>query len=140
MSADDHLLPLRDDRPAWHQHAACRGMTALFFPPRGENAHHAKAVCATCPVRDECLNDALDHGDKHGVWGGASENERRRMRSNLAATKACRWCGGVFTHERRKGQTGGVPLFCSDDCRDAARRTRENAKKARYHQRKRGAA
>jgi WhiB family redox-sensing transcriptional regulator len=39
----------------------------------------ARRVCADCPVRDVCLEYALDHHIEHGVWGGASERARRRM-------------------------------------------------------------
>ena len=67
-------------RPAWHQHGACRGADPnLFFPARGESVKEAKAVCARCPVRAECLEYALLHRIEHGVWGGASERERRRI-------------------------------------------------------------
>lgn len=62
---DDHLLPMPDDRPAWWAHAACHGMTDLFFPARGEDTTAAEKVCATCPVRDVCLQTALANGEKH---------------------------------------------------------------------------
>jgi WhiB family transcriptional regulator, redox-sensing transcriptional regulator len=69
------------DRPAWWSHAACRGCDpALFFPERGEQVAAAKRVCLTCPVRPECLDYALEKGEKFGIWGGKSEQERRRMR------------------------------------------------------------
>jgi WhiB family transcriptional regulator, redox-sensing transcriptional regulator len=66
---------------SWAQHAACRGMDpALFFPERGESTAEAKACCATCPVRVECLEYALEADEKFGIFGGASERQRRRMR------------------------------------------------------------
>jgi len=68
-------------RPAWHQHGACRGADPnLFFPARGESVKEAKAVCARCPVRAECLEYALTNQEKFGVWGGLSERERRQLR------------------------------------------------------------
>lgn len=51
-----------------------------FYPAVGQNAGPAKAVCAVCPVRDECLAYALSRGERHGVWGGHSERERRALR------------------------------------------------------------
>jgi WhiB family redox-sensing transcriptional regulator len=68
-------------RPAWQADAACRGMGAdLFFLGRGVNAGPARSVCADCVVRDACLSDAIDRGDRHGIWGGLSERERHRLR------------------------------------------------------------
>jgi WhiB family redox-sensing transcriptional regulator len=68
----------------WQDEANCRGMDAdLFFPERGESTADAKAVCAVCPVKTECLDDALTSPtEKFGIWGGPSERERRRLRRN----------------------------------------------------------
>ncbi len=65
-------------RPEWHARAACRGRgPELFFPPSGEDGLMAKALCARCPVREECLAA----GRKElGIWGGTSERERRKRR------------------------------------------------------------
>jgi WhiB family redox-sensing transcriptional regulator len=66
---------------AWMQDAACRGADPeLFFPVRGETTYEAKAVCAGCPVRFECLEYALRHSERFGIWGGLGERERRRLR------------------------------------------------------------
>lgn len=68
-------------RPAWHGEAACRGSNPdVFFGERGLNNGEAKAICRVCPVRKECIDHALERGEKFGVWGGFSERERRRMR------------------------------------------------------------
>lgn len=67
--------------PWWRALGACRGIDpAIFFPERGESCVEAKAVCAGCPVRGECLDFALDVGEHFGIWGGTSERERQRMR------------------------------------------------------------
>ena len=67
--------------PAFMDLGSCRGMDPdVFFPDRGESLSPAKAVCAECIVRDECLEYALDNGERFGVWGGTSERERRRLR------------------------------------------------------------
>lgn len=66
----------------WDHRAACRGAdTAMWFPDPKEPAEAAKAVCAGCPVRDECLDYALASRQRFGVWGGMSEQERRRLNS-----------------------------------------------------------
>ncbi len=66
---------------AWMADGACRGMdTDVFFPDRHQSTEIAKAACMGCSVRVECLEYALDNRIKHGVWGGHSERQRRRMR------------------------------------------------------------
>jgi WhiB family redox-sensing transcriptional regulator len=67
---------------AWRKRAACRGLDAeIFYPPSEEevDAAEAKAVCAVCPVRQACLEHALAHREREGVWGGCTERERRRI-------------------------------------------------------------
>ena len=74
--------------------AACKGAdTDLFFGPaaefvtaRQQREAKAKAICAGCPVRLECLAYALDSGEAYGVWGGATEDERRAMRRQRRAS------------------------------------------------------
>ncbi len=68
----------------WQVHAACRGLhTAAFYHPENERGPsrskreiRAKAVCAACPVIENCLRWALAAREPYGVWGGLSENER----------------------------------------------------------------
>ena len=75
------LLAMLSSREPWMVRAACRGLDPdLFFPVRGEDLRAAKAVCATCDVRDECLDYALRTHETCGVWGGTSERQRRRLR------------------------------------------------------------
>jgi WhiB family redox-sensing transcriptional regulator len=65
----------------WRARAACRNLdTALFFPETDEEAEPAKAVCATCPVAEACLDFALKNRQEEGVWGGMTQTERRRLR------------------------------------------------------------
>lgn len=52
---------------------------SLFFPNDGVGVIRAQRVCATCPVQESCLEYALRCGIDHGVWGGCSERERRRI-------------------------------------------------------------
>ncbi len=65
----------------WQQEANCRGVDPdLFYPERGESTSSAKKVCRACFVRAQCLEFALENGEKFGIWGGLSERERRRIR------------------------------------------------------------
>ncbi len=66
----------------WRKRAACRGIDVDVFYPVTEDdadAAEAKAICATCPVRETCLEHALAHREREGIWGGATERERRRI-------------------------------------------------------------
>ncbi|MPY81840.1 MAG: WhiB family transcriptional regulator [Actinophytocola sp.] len=69
----------------WRHRAACRDEDPeLFFPvtdvgPGAKQADEAKSVCARCPVRERCLQFALDNGLDYGVFGGTTEQERRDL-------------------------------------------------------------
>lgn len=52
---------------------------ALFFPSDGVGVEKAKSICAECPVMHACLEYALENRIDHGVWGGTSERQRRRI-------------------------------------------------------------
>jgi WhiB family redox-sensing transcriptional regulator len=52
---------------------------AEFFPDKGGSVATAKRICATCDVRQDCLDYALTNGEKYGIWGGATVRERRRL-------------------------------------------------------------
>ena len=70
---------------AWQDYANCLGVDPdLFFPERGASTREAKEVCRGCVVREECLEFALQNGEKFGIWGGLSERERRRIRRQRA--------------------------------------------------------
>jgi WhiB family redox-sensing transcriptional regulator len=83
-------LNLEHVEHSWMREALCRGQNAdFFFPSDGVGVEHAKTVCAQCPVRMDCLEYALTYRIDHGVWGGCSERERRRiLRSRRAADRA----------------------------------------------------
>jgi WhiB family redox-sensing transcriptional regulator len=66
--------------PSWMLHGACRDDPDLFYPDRGGDIRKAKRICRGCPVRQPCLDYALERGERFGVWGGLSERERRRLR------------------------------------------------------------
>ncbi len=71
--------PRTDDD--WRRDAACRDLdTDIFFPVTDEEAGPAREICASCPVREQCLEFALATRQDDGVWGGLTETERRRLR------------------------------------------------------------
>jgi WhiB family redox-sensing transcriptional regulator len=76
-------------RPMWEARAACRGLpVACFVVERGASTVAAKAVCARCPVWEECVDFALADLSISGVWGGTSN--RQRMRTRKAGRRRCR--------------------------------------------------
>lgn len=65
---------------AWRSQARCRGIDPeVFYPAAEDEADEAKAICADCSVRVACLEYALASRERDGVWGGATEKERRRI-------------------------------------------------------------
>lgn len=95
--------------PEWMSVAVCADpdlgsawvRTRVFFPPASNSSYpersdpevweRAKALCGTCPVRSECLDHAIEHGEKDSVWGGLDPAERqvetRRRRRRLSRKK-----------------------------------------------------
>ncbi len=64
----------------WMAKGKCRSYPPdVFFPSDGVGVEIARRICADCPVKEPCLEYALENGIDHGVWGGASERERRRI-------------------------------------------------------------
>ncbi|MGI8793049.1 MAG: WhiB family transcriptional regulator [Acidimicrobiales bacterium] len=64
----------------WRQRAACQGIEPeIFYPITDDEAEAAKSVCDACVVRQPCLEWALTSRERDGVWGGATEKERRRL-------------------------------------------------------------
>ena len=112
----------------WWEHANCRRVdTDLFFPDRGCNQHHqqtreALALCETCTVKDECLADAIHHGDAYGIRGGLTENQRKWLRYTQPWTQK-RWCvecRNPFTATNR------ARTLCSQTCKTVrAKRNQE---------------
>jgi WhiB family transcriptional regulator, redox-sensing transcriptional regulator len=65
----------------WQERALCAQTDPeAFFPEKGGSTREAKRVCLTCDVRDECLEYALGHDERFGIWGGLSERERRKLK------------------------------------------------------------
>lgn len=97
MGADQSQELLRPEQQ-WQELAACTlGTAELFYPPDGEMAEKrrrreraAQAICAVCPVRLECLQEALDKEERFGIWGGMTESTRNALlkRTKLAGRPA----------------------------------------------------
>lgn len=102
----------------WRDQAACAGLgVALFFNGRGgADYEEAKAVCARCPVRTECLNYALRcepvvQGHRLGMWGGLLPAERSRMAKTIGRIHSCTECGATFA------SSSSIAKVCSKECR-----------------------
>ena len=84
MKRDTHMT-WNDD---WASQATCREARPDELFVRGAAKNRAKQMCAGCPVRSECLAEALDNSIEWGVWGGMTERERRailRKRPNVVS-------------------------------------------------------
>lgn len=77
----------------WREYGACTQEDPDLFFPIGETGpallqiEEAKAVCRSCPVMEVCALWALESGEKHGVWGGLSEDDRRRIKRRAASKR-----------------------------------------------------
>ncbi|MGI8685011.1 MAG: WhiB family transcriptional regulator [Acidimicrobiales bacterium] len=77
----------------WRGRAACLASDPVLFFPVGssgaaiEEIQRAKVVCRSCPVREQCLEYALETNQESGIWGGTSEDERRRLRRAWVAER-----------------------------------------------------
>lgn len=68
----------------WQERALCAQTDPeAFFPEKGGSTREAKKVCTGCEVRAECLEYALAHDERFGIWGGLSERERRKLKKRV---------------------------------------------------------
>lgn len=127
------MIPLLWSPPgAWVEQALCAQTDPeVWFPAPGhtEGERRAKAICAGCPVRTECLTHALDIGAEHGVWGGLSPRQRQSLRRR-------EWRGrrqpirhgteaGAKQHQRR----GEIPCDACLTAASVADRERRHARR-----------
>lgn len=120
----------------WWDHAACKPVnlglpqpvvTAMFFPERGEDVRPAKRICADCPVREQCLAEALaEEGRVVGIRGGMTEKQlsKLRPRGGSVRTASCGTESGYKAHLRYKEPT-------CDECRAAHARATQGRVKVR---------
>ena len=124
----------------WRQRAACAGaadgsLEKVFFPAQGrDRSLPAKAICALCPVTEECLAFAMAtevNSDRFGVWGGLSATERKTLWfSSGGATgpygmRRCNRCDDWYQRDTPHQQ------HCSEECRTAGRQRSRDAYETR---------
>lgn len=81
VDVDAVLAAATWERPAWQAQGACRARPDVnWFPTEPRDAAPARAICAVCPARLECVTQALEF-DELGVWGGTTEIEREHARA-----------------------------------------------------------
>lgn len=125
------------DTEPWMDFSLCKEIGGdVFFPEKGESTKPAKRVCQACPVRSECLEYALRNDERFGIWGGLSEQERRKLKKptslpSAPTEKECATCGLTkpLTSFHRNGATSdGYRTDCKK-CRNEAelRRLKERA-------------
>lgn len=69
------------NKEPWTDGALCTQVDAdLWFPVQGASTKEARAICARCDVRLQCLEYALAHNERTGIWGGLTERQRRDLR------------------------------------------------------------
>ncbi|HEX7537482.1 MAG TPA: WhiB family transcriptional regulator [Dermatophilaceae bacterium] len=78
------LIDTIEDELSWQERALCAQTDPeAFFPEKGGSTRDAKKVCVGCEVRSECLEYALQHDERFGIWGGLSERERRKFKKDV---------------------------------------------------------
>lgn len=113
--------------PEWFDDAECKGADPNLFHPRGAQSRRwpgadtrgvrrriarARAICAECPVSEDCLAHAIANGELDGIWGGRLPEERNYG----FAIRRCAECGSPFKPRSPQGS------ICSERCRMARRR------------------
>jgi WhiB family transcriptional regulator, redox-sensing transcriptional regulator len=86
LEIDVQSLPKQVNPPDfWQETAACYGLDPeIFFPTTEEEAGLALSYCGMCSVREVCLAWAIQNGERYGVWGGTTEQHRRRLIRHVA--------------------------------------------------------
>jgi WhiB family redox-sensing transcriptional regulator len=96
----------------WSAQAACRTTDPDEMFVQGAAQNRAKAVCTGCPVRTECLADALDNRVEFGVWGGMTERERRALLRRRPTVTSWRQ---LLESARRQHQRGAAVVPLDED-------------------------
>ncbi len=78
------MLIRKAEDDQWQERALCAQTDPeAFFPEKGGSTREAKRICLGCEVKDACLEYALAHDERFGIWGGLSERERRRLKRGI---------------------------------------------------------
>lgn len=113
---------------SWQAGAPCAQTDPeLFFPEPGECPRTAVNMCASCDVREQCLDYAVRHDIRYGVWGGTTKEDRDQMRAGRRTADVQAYCAGCGKLMGR-----GAWSYCTVECasRTSARKSKER-KKAR---------
>src|SRR5690349_12829146 len=85
MDGQAVVADLLGNAPEWQERALCSQTDPeAFFPEKGGSTREAKRICSRCEVKSECLEYALAHDERFGIWGGLSERERRKLKRRAA--------------------------------------------------------
>ena len=113
-----------DTSLSWQERALCAQTDPeAFFPEKGGSIREAKLVCQQCNVRSACLEYALAHNERFGIWGGLSERERARLKNRRREkSKRSLKSWGLFQlkylfilrTKRTKGIVRNIPFDASD--------------------------
>ncbi len=94
----------------WADAAACKGAGPDELFVRGAAQNRAKQICGHCPVKTECLAEALDNDLEWGVWGGMTERERRALLKRRPNVTSWR---GLLEAAREQHVTAAAAVFAS---------------------------
>ncbi|MDY5585627.1 MAG: WhiB family transcriptional regulator [Arcanobacterium sp.] len=79
------------DDLAWMEDALCAQTDPdIFYPEKGGSTAPATSICEGCSVRSECLEYAITNDIRHGIWGGTSDNDRKRISRERKLARASR--------------------------------------------------
>jgi len=118
------------DKRAWVRAAACRDTDPEdWFPLQGERnvPRWLRDLCGGCPVRRDCLEEALDHHDT-GIWGGLNPQQRNRLRRGRTRYGYCIHCGALYQQPKKTRAT------CSEECRRARHAELKRARREQARQ------
>lgn len=109
------VLHIADPAP-WKADGSCGQIgpaDAVFFPGKSGSTQAAKRVCSRCPVKEQCLQYAIDNDIREGVWGGTTEQERAKLEHGYR--HECGWCarrfvsvGALVAHQRQAHPEAGA--------------------------------
>ena len=103
--------------PAWREEAPCAGDPEMWFADlRSDDTAQARAICAGCPVRYDCLDYAVRTRPVDGIWAGLDHNQLAAAYGNI---HVCRSCGALFADaDHRVG-------YCTEECHKAQRHAQQ---------------
>src|ERR1700734_2718220 len=91
-TVEDEFESAEVETDQWQDRALCAQTDPeAFFPEKGGSTREAKKVCLGCEVRHACLDYALAHDERFGIWGGVSERERRRLKRGVILSAKPAW-------------------------------------------------